>query len=166
MRLCILLSLFLINTAFASELNHSMWVGPNYVDTEYSVLFETKEIRKADVKENIIKHTPFGWWPYYVKAKVIDVYKGELETGQTIDLLVYLSAPLKSDEKRLSDSFILSFCKSNGGIYYTSRNFLITRPTPDNIAKFAEVREKGTDHEGSGDCSGNYPFLNPDTHVD
>ena len=39
-----------------------------------------------------------------------------------------------------------------------------TSPTVGNVARFEHVRDVGTDYEGSGDCDGNYPSLNPDTH--
>ena len=144
--------------------NYSMWIEPNFVDTQYSALLEGLEVTKPDLKDNSFDFI-FWWVPYYVKAKVIGVYKGSLEKEQIIDLLVYLPAfSTKSQKKLMESRFILSFCKSNSGVYYTSRHFLILQPSRANISKFQDVRNFGTDYEGSGDCSGNYPYLNPDTY--
>ncbi len=147
-----------------SNSNHSMWVEPNYVDTQYSALFKSISIEKASTSDPIQKSIPFGWKPYYVKAKVEDVYKGNLVKGDILSLLVYLTPPFKDGEDKLNNEFILSFCRSKGGINYTSRDFLVTSPTPSNLSKFIDVRENGTGYKGSGDCTGNYPALNPDTH--
>lgn len=141
---------------------YSMWIEPNFVDTEYSVRLESLNITKVESKNRIHRHIPFGWRPYYVSVKVVDVYKGELKQGEVIDLLVYITANYQLEKMR--KEFILSFCRSNAGVFYTSRDFLIQLPTPANIEKFEAVRESGTDYQGSGDCSGNYPSLNPDSH--
>lgn len=147
------------------ELNHSMWIEPNYVDTEYSVLLRNIKLEKIDMSHDIYDHIPFGWIPYQVVAQIEDVYKGEINKNESLDLLVYVSAlGVKNTVKKISGKYLLSFCKSKGGIYYTSRDYLIQNPSIDNVKKFELVRDNGTDYEGSGDCSGNYPSLNPDTH--
>ncbi|ABC33412.1 hypothetical protein HCH_06788 [Hahella chejuensis KCTC 2396] len=145
--------------------DHSMWVEPNFVDTGYSALFKSVAVTKVVSSDPTYDYIPFGWSPYYVKAKMIEVYKGDLPEGGSIEILVYI-APLGEQYslKKINSDFILSFCLSKGGKYYTSRDFLIMEPSSGNIQKFREVRDSGTDYEGSGDCSGNYPSLNPDTH--
>ena len=151
--------------AYATDSEASMWVEPNFVDTQYSVLFESLELAKAETDDAVYDHVPFGWIPYYLQAKVVDVYKGDFERNQILDLLVYI--PVVSSGYQMEavrGRFILSFCRSGGGIYYNSRDYLIKSATPANIGKFESVRRHGSDYEGSGDCSGNYPSLNPDTH--
>lgn len=143
---------------------HSMFVEPNFVDTQYSVLFEPLGFEKADSSDPINDHIPLSWIAYDVRARVVDVYQGDFETGETLDLLIYLTHPLKTSEAYLENRFLFSFCKSTRGIYYSSRDFLLLPANVGNVAKFEEIRERGTDYEGSGDYSSNYPSLNPDTH--
>lgn len=142
----------------------SMWVEPNFVDTQYSALLDGQEVTKIGFDNRIHKYIPSGWMPYSVKTKVIDVYKGDLKKEDVIDIIVYISAMSKYQIKRIKGEFILSFCKAKSGMYYTSRNYLIKEPTLGNVGKFEQVKEYGTDYKGTGDCSGNYPSLNPDTH--
>ena len=165
--LCLYL-LLLVPTGWASaaESDHSMWVEPNFVDTQYSALLRSLRVTKAGTDDKIFEHVPFGWIPYYVDAEVIDVYKGDLERAESIEILVYLSALSAGHQlKKISNRFILSFCKSDSRIYYTSRDFLIQSPTAANIERFEMVREHGSEYEGTGDCDGNYPSLDPDNHI-
>lgn len=162
--LCLMVS-FPAGWASASDSYHSMWVEPNYVDTQYSALFDGLNVAKANPDHSTYDHIPLGWIPYFVSAEVIDVYKGDLERGETIEILVYISAlSARSQLEKIRNTFILSFCRSVNGTYYTSRDYLIQTPTKANIEKFEMVRQHGTYYEGSGDCQGNYPSLNPDNH--
>lgn len=160
-----LLSLHTVNSTSASDSNHSMWVEPNYVDTQYSALFSGLKITKAESEDKIYEYIPFGWIPYFVHAEVVDVYKGDLKQSEIVEVLVYISVlSAQYQLEKIQNSFILSFCKSSNQIYYTSRDYLIQSPTKANIEKFEMVREHGSDYEGTGDCEGNYPSLNPDNH--
>ncbi len=144
--------------------NHSMWVEPNFVDTQYSALLESQAVTLIPKDHDIHNHIPLGWKPFKVKAKITDVYKGDLVKGEDIELLVYVSMLSKSQPEWIKGQFLLSFCKSEKGVYYTSRDYLIQPSQSANILKFSQIRDHGTDHEGTGDCVGNYPDLNPDTH--
>ena len=149
----------------ASDSNHSFWVEPNYVDTQYSALFNSLKITKVETDNKIYEYIPFGWIPYYVRAEVVDIYKGDLKQNEIIDILVYISAlSARHQLKKIRSRFILSFCKSSNQIYYTSRDYLIQSPTAANVKQFELVREHGSDYEGSGNCDGNYPSLDPDSH--
>lgn len=160
-----LLYLTTVNLTSASDANHSMWVEPNYVDTQYSALFSSLKITKAESDDKIYEYIPFGWIPYYVNAEVVDVYKGDLKQSEIVEVLVYISAlSAQYQLEKIRNRFILSFCKSGSRIYYTSRDYLIQSPTRANIERFETVREHGSDYEGTGDCNGNYPSLNPDNH--
>ncbi|MCX7552264.1 hypothetical protein OS175_00110 [Marinicella sp. S1101] len=164
----VLLALFVGSQSMAatasSDDNYSMWVEPNYVDTAYSALLKSSSVKKVPTEDDIHDHIPFGWWPYRVKAEVLDVYKGPLKVGDEIELLVYVSVLSQLHNELQKDAFLVSFCLSKNGVYYTSRDYLVQQAKPANTQRFAAVRENGTDYEGSGDCSGNYPSLNPDTH--
>lgn len=146
--------------------NHSMFVEPNLVDTQYSVLFEPITFSRRPASDPSLDHIPFGWWPYDVKARVVEVYKGSFSEGETLDLLIYLTAPLSRQSPYRESPFLFSFCRSEGGIHYNSRDFLLLPANEGNVGRFRQVHAHGTDYQGSGDCSGNYPSLNPDTHHD
>ena len=168
MRFFIYFCLLLTNTTALSDdsdASYSFWVEPNYVDTQYSVLFNSLKITKIETDDKIYEYIPFGWMPYYVRAEVIDVYKGDLKQKEIIDILVYLSALSAQHQlEKIRSRFIISFCRSSNRIYFTSRDYLIQSPTSANVKKFEHVRKHGSDYEGSGNCDGNYPSLNPDSH--
>jgi len=154
--LIIVIALLLSNICMAK----SMWIETNYADAEYTALLEA-----VDIKESGFESPVFGFKPYYVEAKILDVYFGDIKENEFIDLLVYITPPFDWSLSRIKDKFILSFCRSNSGVFYTHRNYLIVDAEPDNIKTFKFVRQNGTDHEGSNDCSfTNYEDLNPDLH--
>ena len=132
----------------------SMWVEPNFVDTQYSALLNSVKVNEIE-STDIHKHIPFGWMPYSVKAEVRDVYKGDIKKGDMIEVLIYIPLMSKYQLRTIENEFILSFCKSKSGVFYTSRNSLVQEPTAGNVNKFEQVRKHGTDYSGSGDCSGN-----------
>lgn len=142
----------------------SSWIAPNFVDTQYSALFSGLSASRLPAADPIYQAIPFGWFAYHVEARVIEVYKGELDLGAEIELLVYIPAMSTGPLKHLDDEFLLSFCQSQGGIYYTSRNFLIQAASEPNINKFRLLVTEGADFQGLGECASNYPSLNPDTH--
>lgn len=149
------------NFAFSA----SMWIEPNYVDTAYSAHLVTEKVNKAHESDPIYKFIPFGFAPYYVSARVEEAYKGNIRRGESIKILVYLTAPFKTSLEDISESFIASFCRSREGIFYTSRDFVLMAASEENRRGFRRVSEQGTDYEGPGDCSNtNYSDLNPDTH--
>lgn len=144
--------------------NHSIWLEPNFVDTQYTIHFESKSVKKRSLDDPIYQHIPVEWRAFDVKAKVIDVYKGNLQVAEEIDLLIYVSYISSNPIELIKENFIASFCKSRQGVFYTYRDYLIQRPSQDNLSLLEFISASGTDHEGSGDCDGNYPLLNPDGH--
>jgi len=161
MKYSVLVGLFIVGQySFAA----SFWIEPNIVDTEYSVYLESMGVHEIDKSNPIHRFIPYEFSPYNVTSTAIEVYKGDIEEGNVITVLVYLSPPFERGLERINDRFILSFCKSKHGIFYTHRNFVITKASEDNIKEYRRVKLHGTAYEGDGDCSGNYPNLNPDTH--
>ncbi|MCE2596349.1 hypothetical protein K6Y31_16230 [Motilimonas cestriensis] len=141
---------------------YSIWVEPNYVDTHYSALLQSQQVTRGDKK--YYQYISFGWIPYIVKAEVTDVFKGDLKKGEVIEILIYVSSMSKFQKDIIKGEFILSFCKSKGGVYFNSRDFLIQEPTLGNVTKFIDVRTNGTDYKASEDCQGYHRSLNPDNH--
>jgi len=139
--------------------DYSMWLELNYTATQYSALLESIEVTESN------SDGPFWWFSYNVKAKVIDVYNGDLKRGETIDLIVYISVlSSKRIQHLIKNKFIFSFCQANSGVYYNSQDFLVQQPSVANIAKMRDIKKFGTKFEGDGDCTGNYPELNPDLY--
>ena len=150
----------------ADNEDYSMWVEPNYVDTAYSTLLRSDKVQEVESDSTIWDHLPFGWMPYRVEAEVLESYKGDLKQGETVTLLVYVSILSKLALDRIQGDFLVSFCRSKGGVFYTSRDYLVIEAARRNIRRFQQIAEQGTDYEGPGDCSSsNYPSLNPDTHT-
>ncbi|WP_445359821.1 DUF4124 domain-containing protein [Microbulbifer sp. EKSA005] len=146
-----------------SNYNHSMWIEPNYVDTAYSALFQNVSIYEFQGNDSILKYMPFGWKPYRVNGKVLEVYKGDLSIGDTASVIVYLRPPY--DRKQIfSNKYILSFCKSKSGVFFVGNDFQTQKATSGNIRKFQDIKEYGTDYKGDGKCITNWPSFNPDKH--
>jgi len=145
--------------------DYSMWLELNFSATNYSVLLDSIDVTKVS-SEDPAYMIAYEWIPYNVTAEVIDVYKGEFKKGAELDLLVYVWPIIgkKLQEKLIHNRFLLSFCESSNGVYYTSQNFLIAQPTVGNIAKMRDIRKFGTLHDSSHECSSNFPELNPDNH--
>lgn len=53
----------------------------------------------------------------------------------------------------MSRPYLLSFCQSDEGIYYTNRNFLIIQGNETNIQEFERLRKEGTEFDGKNDCA-------------
>lgn len=145
--------------------NYSMWVEPNFVDTAYSALLRSIEIIEVGRDSTIRDHVSYDWKPYRVKAEILEVYRGDLEPGTVQNLLIYVSALSRSTYDRIQGEYLLSFCRSGSGVFYTSRDYLVAEASSANVTRFQHVRDHGTDYEGPGDCSStNDPHLNPDNH--
>lgn len=57
-----------------------------------------------------------------------------MKPGSIIDMHLYVSyIGLKAELEEMIENYILSFCKSKSGIFYTSRDFLIINATRVNI---------------------------------
>ncbi|MEB8433077.1 hypothetical protein OO007_12635 [Cocleimonas sp. KMM 6892] len=156
----------LLNSAILAE---ALFVGPNYVDTEFTVLFKGINIKKAEKTTNDLPmrdYLPFGWRAYYVDAKVKEVFKGNLKPEETLQLLFYSSVLSPNLREQLENEFILSFCRSKSGVYYIGRNFSLVYANHENITAMRRIQRKGTEYEGTGDCSQtNFKWMNPDTHI-
>jgi len=144
--------------------SYSFWLEPNFVDTQYSAHFESRSVRERSSDDPIYQYITVYWRAFDVKATVIDVFKGSLQEGDEIDILIYASYLSSNTVELIKGNFIASFCKSRQGIFYTYRDYLIQKPSLNNLSLLEYVSVSGTSHEGSGDCVGNDPYLNPDGH--
>jgi len=143
-----------------TDSGHSLWIEPNYVDSQYSVLFEG--IEYEEYKHHNI---PYGFKGVKVTGKVKEVFKGNFAIDDNLNVIVYFRS--YSYDERISvlkNDFILSFCKSNSGIYFIGTAWQFQEPTYSNIKKFREVRDHGTEYKGDEGCIYNDHNLHPDKH--
>lgn len=141
----------------------ALFAEANFADSQFSAL-----VNKVDLKE--AKEQPFytGFKLYSAKLEIVDVYYGNLKPGSMIDMNLYVSyLGLKNTLEAMAGNYILSFCQSKSGIFYTNRDFLIINANPVNIAEFERLRKEGSNFDGNHDCaSTNYHALNPDNNHD
>ena len=162
MKYFVLLLIFATNCVTATSQDR---IDINYVDTSYSALLKPLSVEGLSFDHDIYDHLPFGWKAYHVRAEVIESYHQPLELNSHITIIVYVSLLEKNAAARMHEDFLLSFCQSKSGIYYTSRDWLIRKGSKENIQKFKHVMNNGTQYQGPGDCSSsNDSSLNPDTH--
>ena len=146
--------------------NHerSMWIGPNFVDTQYSVLFKKMNIYKFTNKDDLSTHIPWYMDAYKVTGEVLEVFKGDFVIGDKLSVIVYLTRTLGGDVNSIKSNYILSFCKSNSGIYFLGTDYQLQQATKGNIEEFRYIQRNGTSHEGDEACIYNEHSLNPDKH--
>jgi len=152
-----------VKTQKSEDYEYSMWVEPNFVDTQYSVLFRGVNIYEHKKGDIVYKNVPWGWKSYKATGEVIEIFKGDFSIGETLDVIVYL--PYNSRQvKSLNEDYLLSFCKSKSGKYFIGTQYQLQKATAGNIRKFRDVKKNGTSHQGDEKCIYNNPSFNPDTH--
>ena len=135
----------------------ALFAEANFSDQQYSALLENLSIEETDLRSSFS-----GFQLYLVKARVLDVYFGDLDAGAEIDIQLNISYLGKKDTlKRIEGPYILSFCRSPDGIYFTNRDFLIITANDINVKEFNRLRTEGTDFDGNNDCSSTNFDLEP-----
>ena len=162
MRYLLLLIILVTGSSFAVSQSR---VDMNYVDTTYSALLAPISARQISYKNDIYNHVALGWTLYKVNAKVIDSYKGSLEQGSQIDILIQLSAFNKKGLDQFDTEFILSFCQSDTGVYYNNQDWFVIETSDKHKDMFKHVMKNGTEYTGPGDCSSLRTHLIPDQDV-
>ena len=140
-------------TVFAQAL----FAEANFSDQQFSALVENASIEESDLRSSFT-----GFKLYIVKARVLDVYFGDLEASDEIDIQINVSYfGMKHTLENMTRPYILSFCKSEEGVYFTNRDFLIIPATDINMKEFNRLRAEGTDFDGNNDCSSTNFDLEP-----
>ena len=140
-----------------STFAQALFAEANFSDQQYSALVENISLEETDLR------SPFsGFQLYLAKARVLDVYFGELESGAEIDIQLNVSYLGKKNRlEYMRSPYILSFCRSEDGVFYTNRDFLIIPANEINIKEFNRLRTEGTDFDGKNDCSSTNYDLEP-----
>ena len=135
----------------------ALFAEANFSDQQYSALLENLSMEETDLRSAFS-----GFQLYLVKARVLDVYFGELEAGEEIDIQLNISYLGKTATvERIKERFILSFCRSADGVYFTNRDFLIITANELNVKEFNRLRTEGTDFDGNNDCTSTNFDLEP-----
>ena len=138
-------------------LGQALFAEANFSDQQYSALMENLSLEETDLRSAFS-----GFQLYRARVRIVDVYFGHLEVGDEIDIQINVSYLGKNNRlEYMQRPYILSFCKSEDGIYYTNRDFLIIPASEININEFRRLRSEGTDFDGNNDCTSSNFDLEP-----
>ncbi len=137
----------------------ALFAETNFIDSPFSALVRNMELKKGEEYPGWS-----GFQLYHARLKIVDVYYGDLNRNDEIDIRLNLDVlGLKGLLETVQQDYIVSFCQSKSGIYYTYRNYLILPAREDIVAQFEGFRTKGADLGGDHDCTPtNYHELDPD----
>lgn len=153
-RAATILLLFLWSGATFAQ---ALFAEANFSDQQYSALIENVSLEETDLRS-----TFSGFQLYLARAQILDVYFGDLEAGDEIDIQINVSYfGMKHTLENMRKPYILSFCKSEEGVYFSNRDFLIIPASEVNIKEFKRLRTEGTDFDGDNDCASSNFDLEP-----
>ena len=135
----------------------ALFAEANFSDQQFSALVENIALEETDLRSAFS-----GFQLYLARVRIQDVYFGDLESGDEIDIQINVSYLGKEHTLRnMEQPYILSFCRSDAGVYYTNRDFLIIPAIEINIKEFNRLRAEGTDFDGNNDCASTNFDLEP-----
>ncbi len=141
----------------SSVFAQALFAEANFSDQQYSALIENLSLTKSDLGD-----PSTGFVLYLASVRIIEVYYGELEVGNEIDIQVNVSyLGRKNTLVVMSSPYILSFCRSDSGVYFTNRDFLIIPANQGNLGEFNRLRREGTNFDGKNDCTSTNFDLQP-----
>lgn len=147
------LALLMPATSFAQAL----FAEANFSDQQYSALIENQSIEETDLRSAFS-----GFQLFLVKARILDVYYGDVKAGDEIEIQVNVAyLGMKRTLENMTRPYILSFCSSDSGVYFTNRDFLIIPANDINVKEFNRLKAEGTDFDGNNDCSSTNFDLEP-----
>ena len=99
-----------------------------------------------------------------VTVQVLETYFGPVKEGAEIEIQVNVPHIARNAYLEImSEPFIVSFCGSCNGVYYTNRDYLVLPANAANLAEFQRLSEEGTDFDGEHDCTNTNLDLGPIT---
>lgn len=135
----------------------ALFAEANFSDMQYSALVKNISLEETDLG-NVFS----GFALFAAKVGVIDVYYGDLKAGDEIDVQINVAyIGRKHTLKNMNKPYILSFCKSEDGTYYTNRDFIVIPASKVNIKEFIRLKKEGTDFDGNHDCTSTNFDLKP-----
>ena len=153
-RIRLSLLLMLLPTAAFTQ---ALFAEANFSDQQFSALVENISLEETDLRSSFS-----GFQLYLAKVRVLDVYFGDLETEAEIDIQLNVSyLGKKYTLENMRSPYILSFCRSEAGVFFTNRDFLIIPANEINVKEFKRLRTEGTDFDGENDCSSTNFDLEP-----
>ncbi len=135
----------------------ALFAEANFSDQQYSALIENVSLEATDLRSSFS-----GFQLYLGRVEILDVYFGDLEVGEQIDIQLNVAYfGMKNTLENMQEPYILSFCRSEAGVYYTNRDFLIIPANAINLKEFRRLQAEGTDFDGNNDCSSTNFDLEP-----
>lgn len=145
-KLCWLALLLLIPVSARLQ---ALFVEANFSDQQHSALVENISLRETDLRTSFS-----GFSLFLTRVKVLDVFFGDLDAGDEIEIQLNVAYFGRDNTlKHVEGTYILSFCESADGVYYTNRDYLVIAANEINIAEFERLRREGTDFDGNHDCT-------------
>ena len=87
-----------------------------------------------------------------------------MKPGTEIEIQINVPYIAKSAYLEIMQApFIVSFCGTADGVYYTNRDFLVLPANEANLTEFRRLAEEGTDFDGKNDCTNTNLDLGPIT---
>ena len=156
LRTSVVLSLLSLPGAILAQ---ALFAEANFSDQQYSALLENVTLEETDLRSSFS-----GFQLFLAKARILDVYFGELEldVGDEIDVQINVSyLGMKNTLENMQRPYILSFCSSEEGVFFTNRDFLVIPANDINLKEFSRLQAEGTDFDGENDCSSTNFDLEP-----
>ena len=137
----------------------SIFAEANYSDSQYSALVEPVSIVETDLPDALTSYQM-----HRVTVRVVESYFGPVKKGAEIEIQINVPYIARNSYLEIMDEpFIVSFCGSDGGVYYTNRDYLVLPANDANLAEFRRLGEEGTDFDGKNDCTNTNLDIGPIT---
>ncbi len=137
----------------------SIFAEANYSDSQYSALVEPISNVETDLRDAFTSYKM-----HRVTVRIVESYFGPVKKDAEIEIQINVPYIARNAYLEIMQSqFIVSFCGSNDGVYYTNRDYLVLPANEANLAEFRRLKEEGTDFDGEHDCTNSNLDLGPIT---
>ncbi len=151
------MALLVLMSMSGTSAAQSIFAEANFSDSQYSALVEPLSVVETDLRDAFSSYQL-----HRVSVRVLETYYGSVKAGAEIE--IQINVPYISKRNYLdvmSEAFIVSFCGSAEGAYYTNREYLVLPANEANLREFERLRENGTDFDGKNDCTNTNLDLGP-----
>ena len=145
--------------AAGTAVAQSIFAEANFSDSQHSALVEPVAVTETDLRDAFTSYQM-----HRVTVRIVESYFGPLKEAAEIEVQINVPYIARSAYLEImSAPFILSFCSSGDGVYYTNRDYLVLPANEANLAEFRRLAKEGTDFDGRNDCTNTNLDLGPIT---
>jgi len=136
--------LMLLLLLFVSASAHSFFLESDFADAQFS-------IKGRALDYVLASQNGFEGSTYIVQVEVLRVYYGDLDVGDTFELVLMSEDMLQSlfRDNTLEANFATNFCLSESGVYFTDKLY---RPRKKTFAALTRYGREGTSYWDRHDC--------------